>query len=191
MEPEQEQELIDGFLSRKPAAETKLVVELQRRMRVHVAKYSPRIWREMADLQQSGLLRLCEMRENPEEVALIQPPIWELVRFLLVAPSRKAQRAKPWVRLKRKHDRLVTSKPNQVEALELKELAEIAESLPRGMARTMLAQEALMAGDGPPLDEALGIDARSARRRLARAQDAVMAIALGENVEIEKEDEDE
>ena len=186
---ERQRELIAGFLSRKPAAETSFVMELQKWVRVEIRSNFPKQWRELADLEQSALLRVCEMRDDPQRVDLIQAPFSELAKYLVDAPARKARNVKRWSPLKSWQEPLKA--PNQEAALQLKELAEIAESLPRGMAKTMLAQEALAAGDGPPLAEALGTDPRSARRRLARAQAAVLRIALGEDVEIPQEENDE
>jgi hypothetical protein len=186
---ESEQKLIDGFLSREPAAETALVVEVQRLVRARIRGRVPHLWSRVGDIQQDVVLRLCEMRENPKEVERIQPPLWELVLSLMEAPVRAQKRMKKWVELTEEdHPKLA---PNQEEALELKELQAIAESLPRGAVKTMLAHEAEVTGDGPPLAEALGTDARSARKRLARAQAAVIRTALGEGVQLEEENDDE
>jgi hypothetical protein len=72
-------------------------------------------------------------------------------------------------------------------AFEFKRLLAIAVSLPRGMAATMLCQAGFVTGEGPALHEALGIDERSARRRLARAQDAVLELAEGGEAELADE----
>ncbi len=77
--------------------------------------------------------------------------------------------------------------PNQEAAFELRRLMRISGSLPRQMAATIMCQAAFVMGEGPPLHEALGIDERSAQRRLARAQSAVVALAEGEEVEVPNE----
>jgi len=180
-----QQELIDGFLSRDPVAEARFVEELQKFLRIEVRSNYPAQWSELSDLQQSALLKVCEMRENPRAAELITPPFQDLAKRLAELPARKEKRVKHWPSLKPSQEPPVAS--NQEEAVTLKEMAEIAASLPRGMAKTMLAQEAFVAGDGPALEEALGTDKRSARRRLARAQEAVILIATGEDVEVEDE----
>jgi hypothetical protein len=186
---ERDQELINGFLSRERAAETRFVVELQRCLRAEVATYSPNLWPELDDLEQSALLKACEMREDPALAEMIKPPIPAFARRLMMGPASKEKRVRHWPRIKESQEPLVA--PNQEAAVTVREMSEIAASLPRGMARTMLAQEAQVSGDGPPLEEALRTDKRSARRRLGRAQAAVIRIALGEDVEVEEEDQDD
>ncbi len=167
---ERDEKLFAGFLSRNPAAEASFVAELQKYLQAEVRTYAPHLWWQLADLEQSALLKLCEMREKPEEVEKIRPPFPALARFLMAGPASKEKRVKHWPRLKKSQE--PKQAPNQEMAIELSELTEIAQSLPRGMARTMLAQEAHLAGDGPPLEEALGIGfqerAPSARSRSRR-----------------------
>jgi len=186
---EHEQELIDGFLARKPALETALVVELQKLLRAEIRRFYPRLWWKLEDLQQDALLRLCEMRADEEEWVLIRPPLVALARLLVTAPASREKRVKHWPRLKRWQEPAVA--PDQEETLVRKELWRVAFSLPPRMVRTLLAQEAHLKGDGPPLAVALETDAHTARLRLARAQAAVIRIAEGENVELPKEDEDD
>jgi hypothetical protein len=186
---ERDQELIDGFLSRKPAAETEFVIELERCLQAEIRTYSPNLWPELSDLVQSALLKVCKLREKPATAQKIQPPIPALARWLMMEPASKEKRVKHWPRLKKSQEPAVGA--NQESAVTLKEMLEIAVSLPRGMAKTMLAYEAHLAGEGPALPEALGAETRTARRRLVRAQAAVIRIALGEDVEITEEDQDE
>jgi len=189
---EREQELIDGFLSRRAEAEKVFVAYFQKLLRMEIGSNHPKLLHSLADLEQEALVRVCELRDNPKKVWRICTPLSELAKFAADAPARRLARVKRWPSLdprNKKHDRPVVS--NQLAALELKEMIEIAESLPRGMARTMLAHEAHEAGEGPPLAEALGVSSDNARRRLARAQRAAIDIAAGEDVEMPEEDPDE
>ncbi len=166
-----------------------MVIELQAQIRARVTRFNPLRWPQLDEIEQDSMVRLCEMRKDPKQALLIQPPLADLAAFLMAAPAKAAARVKQWPRLRRLEEPAVM--PEQEAAVTLDELLEIATSLPRGMARTILAQEAYVAGDGPPLEEALGIERPNALRRLARAQEAVMAIANGENVEIGEEDQDD
>jgi len=135
-------------------------------------------------VEQNALLRVCEMRATEAGQKLLHPPLWALAKRAVDAPAAMLARAKKWLPLK-DWDRAVP--PNQEAAFELKRLLKIAVSLPRGMASTMLYQAGFVTGEGPELHEALGTDERSARRRLARAQDAVIEIAEGGEAELKDE----
>ncbi len=189
---EREQELIDGFLSRVPAAETAFVVYFQKLLRMEVRSNHPKLVRHLADLEQSALVKVCELRDDPKMLERICPPLSELAKFAADAPARKEARVKRWPTLNPKnptHDGTVVS--NQERAVELSEILDIAESLPRGMAKTMLAHEAAVTGDGPTVAEALGVSPDNARRRVGRALAAVVRIADGQDVELPQEDDDE
>jgi hypothetical protein len=178
----QELELIAGFLSRKPAAETSFFDEFRPHVHRWVSGHFPDRWQEYADLEQSAMLRVCELRETKEGRTRLTPPFSELAQFAAEAPARKLAREKKSVPLQ---DWDASQPPNQETAFEFRRLLAIAVTLPRGMAATMLAQAGFVTGEGPALHEALGIDERSARRRLARAQDAVIEIAEGGKAELE------
>ncbi len=137
---------------------------------------------DVDDVEQSALLRICELRETKAGQKQLQPPLWALAKLAFDAPAAMLTRAKKWLPLK-DWDRAVP--PNQDAAFELGRLLKIAVSLPRGMAATMLCQASFVTGEGPALHEALGTDERSARRRLARAQDAVIEIAEGGEAELQ------
>jgi len=149
-----------------------------------VRRHFPERWQDVDDVEQSALLRVCELRETEAGKKRLRPPIWELAEFAVEPPARMLSRTKKTLPLK-DWDRGVP--PNQEAAFELKRLLAISVSLPRGMASTMLAQAGFVTGEGPALHEALDIDERSARRRLARAQDAVIEIAEGGEVELKDE----
>jgi len=188
-----EEELIAGFLSRKPAAEAAFVEEMKRHQRADIRNNFPSLMPQMRDLEQSALLKLCQMREDPREVKRICPPIAALTKFLNDAPARVLKRIKKTVSLTgMKEEEWEGSHPaSQEEGLQLKRMMEIAASLPGGMAKTILAQAAHEMGDGPPLHEVLALDRRTADKRLARARIAVLRIARGETLGDETEVEDE
>jgi len=181
-----EEELIAGFLSGKPLAEAEFVEVMQRHIRADVRNNFRSLLPQLGDIEQSALLTLCQMRENPREVARICPPIRALSKYLVDAPARVLMRIRKKTEPLGKWDeaRAATQEGTQ----RLKELLDIvSESLPEGMARTLLAQSAHEMGDGPPLHEALGIDRRSADKRLARARIAVLRISRGDELEVEDE----
>ena len=112
----------------------------------------------------------------------LQLPLRELAKYLIDAPARVLRRYKPWVKLEDWH---LIGRSNQEAALRLNELFEIAAELPRGMSETLKLQTDFVRGLGPPLHEALGIDERSAQRRLFRAQKACLRIARGDEPDAE------
>jgi hypothetical protein len=187
-----EEGLIAGFLSGKPAAEAAFIAMYQGKIRAEVYSNCPSLVPYMRDIQQSATLRLCEMRASPSGVKRICPPVSEVVKFTVAAPARVLKRM-----LKRtketeplKDDDAIG--PSNTEAsVELKRLLEIALTLPGSLRKTLLARMAHEMGDGPPLPEALGIDRRSADKRLARARAAVLRIARGEGAEGIAEADDE
>ena len=161
---EREQELIDGFLSRVPAAETAFVVYFQKLLRMEVRSNHPKLVRHLADLEQSALVKVCELRDDPKMLERICPPLSELAKFAADAPARKEARVKRWPTLNPKnptHDGTVVS--NQERAVELQRDPDTPSSLPRGMAKTMLAHEAAVTGDGPTVAEALWGQRRTTR----------------------------
>src|ERR1700722_8688297 len=87
-------ELIAGFLSRKPMAEAAFVTEFKRFLRVEVGSNFPSLWPQLSDLQQSALLRLCEMRESPERVGEIRPTLDALAKSLVAGPALALKRVK-------------------------------------------------------------------------------------------------
>jgi hypothetical protein len=178
---EEELELIAGFLSRKPLAEVSFLDAVRPLIRGQARRHFPERWQEVDDVEQSALLRVCELRETEAGRKHLCPWLRELAKLAVDAPVAVLFRAKKTLPLK-DWDRAVP--PNQEAAFELKRLLKIAVSLPRGMAATMLAQAGFVTGEGPALHEALDVDERSARRRLARAQDAVIEIAEGGEVEL-------
>jgi hypothetical protein len=182
--PEEELELIAGFLSRKPLAEVSFFDAVRPLIRSQARRHFPERWQDVDDVEQNALLRVCEMRETKAGQKQLCPPLWALAKRAVDAPAAMLARTKKWLPLK-DWERAVP--PNQETAFELKRLLKIAVSLPRGMASTMLFQAGFVAGDGPPLHEALEIDERSASRRLARAQDAVIEIAEGGEAELKDE----
>ena len=179
---EEELALIAGFLSRKPLAEVSFFDAVRPVIRRLVRRHFPERCQDVDDVEQSALLRVCELRETEAGKKRLEPPIWALAEFAVEPPARMLSRTKKLLPLK-DWDRAVP--PNQEAAFELKRLLAISVSLPRGMASTILAQAGFVTGDGPALHEALGIDERSARRRLARAQDAVIEMAEGGEMEME------
>lgn len=185
---EDEAELIAGFLSRQPAREVAFVVAMKFWIRKVVRRNFARQWRHLEDIEQSALLELCELRDTEKGAMLIQPPLWDVAKMTVERSARMFEREKRMLPLK---DRYLTGAQDLASAFELNRLMEIAEGLPRGMARTMLAHAAYETGEGPPLEVALGTDHRSALRRLARAQAAVVRIARGETIEEGTEDDDE
>jgi hypothetical protein len=183
--PEQEGELIAGFLSGKPLLEQAFLDALRPHLRRQLRGRTPDRWPDVEDVEQSAILRLCQMRRSEEGRKRLCPLLSELAAFIMKAPvARFFERARKTLPLK-DWDR--AQPPNQEAAYELKRLMAISVSLPRSLAATIMCQVGLVMGDGPALHEALGIDERSARRRLARAQDAVLAMAEGEEVEVSDE----
>jgi hypothetical protein len=178
---EEELALIAGFLSRKPLAEVSFFDAVRPLIQRLVRRHFPERWQDVDDVEQSALLRVCELRETEAGRKQLLPPLWALAELAVEPPARMLSRTKKLLPLK-DWDRAVP--PNQETAFEFRRLLAIAVSLPRGMASTMLAQAGFVTGEGPALHEALGIDERSARRRLARAQDAVIEIAEGGKAEL-------
>ncbi len=169
-------------------AEADFVRVMQRHMRAEVCNNFPSLLPQLRDLEQSAHLKLCLMREHPQDVKKIRAPIKALVKFLMDAPARVLLRIKKTEPL---GDWDALRPGNQEAAFELKRLLKIATSLGGGMAQTMLAQAAHEMGDGRPLHEVLGVDRRSADKRLARARIAVLQIARGEPPRVEIEGETE
>ncbi len=181
---EEELALIAGFLSRKPFAEERFFDAFRPHLRNRMRGRFPDRLQDLEDVEQAALLPGCARCARPRRGRgnKLQPPLWELAKLAFDAPAAMSTRVKKLLPLK-DWDRAVPA--NQEAAFELKRLLAIAVSLPRGMASTMLFQAGFVMGDGPALHEALGIDERSARRRLARAQDAVIELAEGGKVELE------
>jgi hypothetical protein len=186
--PESEGDLVAGFLSRKPAAEATFVGELKQRLRAEICGNFPSLWPELRDLEQSALLRLCQMRENPREAGEIRPPLAALAKFLVDAPARLLLRRKKPLALQSWDGAQASS---QEAAADLAQLLQIAAGLPRGMAKTVLAHAAHELGEGPPVEEVLGLDRRTAQRRLWHAQAVVLRIACGEQIPEHAEARDE
>jgi hypothetical protein len=182
--PEGEAELIAGFLSRQPLLERSFLQRFRPWLREEIRGNFQSLWPQLADLEQSALMRLCEMREPPANGKDIRSPLKALAKYLVNAPARVLKRERKPLGL-RSWDGATAS--TQEASSDLKHLLEIAASLPRGMAKTVLAKAAYEMGEAPPLHEQLGIDVRSAGRRLSRAQNAVMAIAQGEDVQVRDE----
>jgi hypothetical protein len=183
-----EEALIAGFLSGKPAAEAEFAGEIQRLVRVDVRNNHPSLLPQLPDLEQTAVWRVFKMRRDGH-IERICPPLIKLIKFLNDAPARVLKRIRMKEQPLGNWDQMGPS--NQEESIRLKELSQITASLPESLKVTILAREAEVKGDGPALHEALGIDRRSADKRLARARKAVLRIARGENPDEATEVEDD
>jgi hypothetical protein len=175
--PEEESELVAAWLSREEAGERRFVDVFRLFLRGEVLHRWPRSWKRVDDLEQDALVKLVEWRDTEEGRAKTRPPLAPLAKVLVERPARILRREKKDQSLK-KQDVPVDS--HQEQAVLLGEMLEIASNLPRGGARTLLAQAEHVAGEGPELPEALGIDAASAHMRLVRAQAAVIRKIQGD-----------
>ncbi len=168
--PEEEIELIAAWLSRDEAGERRFVDVFRLFLRGEVLHRWPRSWKRVDDLEQDALVKLLEWRDTEEGRAKTRPPLAPLAKVLVERPARTLRREKKDLPLE---DQDVPAASNQEQAVLLGQMLEVASNLPRGGARTLLAQAAHVAGEGPELSEALGIDAASAHMRLVRAQAAL------------------
>ncbi len=169
--PEEESELVAAWLSREEAGERRFVDVIRPFLRVEVLTHWPRSWKRMDDLEQEAMVKLVEWRDTEEGREKIRPPLAALAKVLIERPARILRREKKHLSLKKE---LVPVASNQEQSALLGEVLEIASNLPRGGARTLLAQAKHVAGEGPELPEALGLDAASAHMRLVRAQAALI-----------------
>jgi len=174
--PQQEAELIAGFVSRR--SENPFLLTLSPFLRQEIRRNFPSLWEWAPDLLQSAFLRLCELREDPREAKRIQPPLAELARYLLNAPARVLLRTK-----KITGQSLPLSDwdgarpPDQQASTRLQELMRLTSRLPAKLATVLHLHAAHELGEGPPLAEALGITRGSARRKLLEAQDALLTLS--------------
>jgi len=179
--PEEEMELIAGFLSRKPALQNVFLEKLRPRLRQHQRCNYPSLWRQSEDLQQSALLKLCELRDDPVEVKRIEPPLDDLVKYLMTGPARVLMRSARHARVSLEIQEWDGSRQgNQEDATYVRELWRLIAKLPFKLGRTLQLHAAHECGDGPSLDEILGITRDAARRKLVDAQDALLTLARGE-----------
>jgi hypothetical protein len=63
-------------------------------LQVEVGSNFPKQWRELADLQQSALLKVCEMRNDPKRVKEICPRLSELAKRAVAAAAMALKRQK-------------------------------------------------------------------------------------------------
>ena len=175
---EEESELVAAWLSREEAGERRFVEVFRPFLRAEVLRHWPRSWKRVDDLEQDALVKLIELRDSAEGCLKIRAPLAELAKMLVERPARILRREKKHLSLGKKQTVPVVS--NQEQSALLGEMLEIASNLPRGGARTLLAQAEHVAGEGPELPEALGMDAASAHKRLVRAQAALIRKIQGD-----------
>jgi hypothetical protein len=175
--PEEESELVAAWLSREEAGERRFVDVFRLFLRGEVLHRWPRSWKRVDDLEQDALVKLVEWRDTEEGRAKTRPPLAPLAKVLVERPARILRREKKHLSLKKQYVPVVS---NQEQSALFGEMLEIASNLPRGGARTLLAQAEHVAGEGPELSEALGIDATSAHMRLVRAQAALIRKIQGD-----------
>jgi hypothetical protein len=179
--PQLEAELAKGFLERKPAAESAFIERLRPYMRQVIRGRFPSLWRWSEDLQQSALLRLCELRADPSKVDRIRPPLEPLAVYLVDPPARlmlKSKKRFGGAVEVREWD--ASHAPNQQNLAYLKELWRLLPRLSFNHARTLQIHAAHEVGDGPSLHEALGITKDAAKRKLLDAQDALLTLSRTE-----------
>jgi hypothetical protein len=175
--PEEQDALLDDWLSRDAVRERRFVEVFRPFLRAEVRIRWPGSWRHVDSLEQDALVRLIELRETPEGREKIRLPLAELAKMLIERPAR-AKRREP------KHQRLedwdLPVDSTQEQAVLLGEALETASNLPRGGARTLLAHVEEELGEGPELSEALEVDRESAHKRLVRAQAALWRKMFGD-----------
>jgi DNA-directed RNA polymerase specialized sigma24 family protein len=175
--PEEESELIAGWLSREEAGERRFVDVFRPFLRAEVRVHWPRSWKRVDDLEQDALVKLVEWRDTAAGREKIRPPLAPLAKELVERPARILRREKKHLPLE---NQIVPVVSNQEQSALLGEMLELASNLPRGGARTLLAHAEYVAGEGPEVAEALGLDATSAHKRLVRAQAALIRKIQGD-----------
>jgi hypothetical protein len=180
--PQLEAELIEGFLAKQASEENTFVGMLRPYLRREIRRSHPGLWRSADDLEQSALLRLYELRASQAE--RIRAPCRQLAVFVVDEAAHVVHRSVEW------------SEPpeddggDRRDSIPLGKLVELfAIKLDADDAEILLLHAAYMAGDGPPVHEALGITKKRARRQLLKAQDALLDVAGG-NDELPEEDEE-
>jgi hypothetical protein len=173
-EADTEAKLIAGFLSRKPGADSLLIVELEPLLRSEVQRRWRRFIHHKDDLVQSALVKLCELRETEEGRAAITPPLDELAKALVDAPARRLKRAPEMLPLE---DRDAPVPPDQEDLARLKYLLNLAQGLPLPLRTALRAHAAHQLGEGPPPHVALGSSENAARMQVTRAIAAVYRLA--------------
>jgi hypothetical protein len=171
---ETEAELCAGFLARKPSIEVLFIAEFRRLSRRELRSNWRGVARHHDDLEQTTLVKLCELRETEEGRKSICPPLTELVKSLADAPARKLKRAPEMLPLE---DWDAPVAPNQDEMGRMKWLLGLADKLPVGLGNALRCHVLHEMGEGPPAHIALGLSENAARMRISRAQDAVYLLA--------------
>jgi hypothetical protein len=170
-EDKADRELIAGFLARRAAAERSFIARLRPFLRREIRRSFPSLWCSTEDLQQSALLRLCELRTSHAEK--IRAPLVVLAVSLIAEAVREmgSPEAAQFEELARSHRQASTPRRGLAELF--------ASTLSAEEASVLLLHAAHLVGDGPPLHEALGITRKRARRKLLRAQDALLDVTRG------------
>ena len=138
--PGEAAELLAGFLARRPAAQNAFIELLRPLFRQEIRRDFPSLMPHSEDLQQSALLKLCELREDPVEVVRIRLPLDELVKYLMNAPARVLMRSGKKARVSLElQDWDASSQGNQEDATYVRELWRLIARLPFKLGRTPAA----------------------------------------------------
>jgi hypothetical protein len=184
-----DQELLQDFIeidgSKPPGRDeqrTELVTRLRPHVHWHVARRWPRERQRHADVEADCFVLL--MRWRAEGLLIATEPLWRLAWRLVQQVSKGVFREQHKERqgvAELEAEPLV--EPPDIEKVAtqrelIRRVLALFELLPEVHAKVLEAQVAEALGHGPALEEALGCDRASARKRLERARVALVALAL-------------
>jgi hypothetical protein len=179
--PEEEVVLIADFMSGQPARQNAFLEKFRPFIRHKARCNFPSLHRVFEDLEQSALVKLCELRADPKEAWRIKPRFIDLAEYLVNAPARILMRSNRHARVSLELKEWDGGRQgNQEDVTYVRELWRLISRLPFKLGRTLQLHAANVCGDGPSLEEILGITRDAARRKLVDAQDALLTLARAE-----------
>jgi len=172
-----DEEILKGFLEGDAEAFRELLIRFQPAFIKKLSLHHAGLWSQRAEILDAAETRLFEWRRkhlqgeqrfHPGES--IQGLAWRIAKQeaeLEGAFVERDQRIKEWA----EETRPARQRPQRADdGVRYGELLEHIDALPAEMSEVLTAEAERTEHGGPPLDEALGISAAAARKRLERAR---------------------